>query len=216
MGCSKVSEPSGPASSAASEPSATASSPEPIATKPAPAAGTVESFTGGCDGYLAANREATKSKSATCSDTEKALFEKDPTGECLGCFLQSGCLDDSNGDTGQECEDVLGAAAQAQCLAALRCDLGSSPGHSPAPAAGLAVNAYCGVGVQAAKCMTEGPAGVCAGPIAAGFPAGFTPSQIVTNLAVRKHPAGMANAIVACGVSAAQKKSGAGCGRCLR
>jgi hypothetical protein len=215
-GCSKVSETSGPAPSAASEPSATASGPEPAAAKPASVPGQVESFTGGCDAYLAANRGPNASKGAACTATEQALFAKDPTGECLGCFFQSGCLDDSNGDTGQECEDLSGAAAQEQCLAALRCDIGSSPGSSLAPAAGLAVNAYCGVGVQLAKCETDRPAGLCASPIAAGFPAGFSPTQIVSNFAVRKHPAGMANAIVACGGSAAQKKAGAGCGKCLR
>jgi len=216
MGCSKVSEPNGPASSAASEPSAAAPSPEPAAAKAPSVPEQVEPFAGGCDAYLAANREATTSKGTTCSGTEQALFARDPTGECLGCFFQSGCLDDTNGDTGQECEDLSSPAAKAQCLAALRCDLGPSPGSGPAPSAGLAVNAYCGVGTQFTKCTTEGPAGVCVAPIAAGFPAGFTPAQIVTNFAVRKHPAGMANAIVACGVSAAQRKSGAACGKCLR
>jgi hypothetical protein len=217
VGCSESSETSGPSASPASEPRPTAPGPAASAATQAPLPSHDDSFPGGCDAYLKANRQAIASAGASCTATEQTLFAKDPTGQCLSCLFQSGCLDDANEDTGQECEDLSGAAAQAQCLVALRCDIGSSPSKSPAPGAGLAVNAYCGVGVPVTtKCQNEGPAGPCVPQIAAGFPAGFSPTQIVNNFAVRKHPAGMSNAIVACGVSAAQTKGGAGCGKCLR
>jgi hypothetical protein len=216
FGCSKSEPPEatpGASSSPAESTSAATALPE-NTSQPAPA--DVKYTAGQCDAYLTANRQANASTSSTCAGTEQALFAKDGTGDCLGCLFQSGCLDDTNGDTGQECEDLKGSAAQSQCLAVLRCDIGSSPASSPAPAAGLVVNAYCGVGVSLAKCTQEGPAGKCSSPIAAAFPTGFTSSQIVSRLADRAQAGGVANAIAACGVAAARTPVGAACAKCFR
>ena len=216
FGCSKSELPQAPpgaSSSPAESTSAATALPESTSQ---PASADVKYAAGECDAYLATHRQANASTSATCAGTDQALFAKDGTGDCLGCLYQSGCLDDTNGDTGQECEDLKGSTAQSECLAVLRCDIGASPSNSPAPAAGLVVNAYCGVGVPLAKCTQEGPAGKCSSAIAAAFPAGFTSSQIVSRLANRAQAGGVANAIAACGVAAARTQVGAACAKCFR
>jgi len=218
FGCSKSEPPEAPpaAPSVTESPSAATAPPADTGQTAPEATAEVKYSADQCDAYLAANHQANANTDAKCLGTELTLLAKDPTGDCLGCFFQSGCLDDTNGDTGQECEDLKGSAAQAQCLAVLQCGVCSSPASSPAPAAGLVANAYCGVGVRLSKCTQEGPQGKCASPIAAGFPAGFTPTQIMGHLADRSHPAGVANAIMACGVSAARTKAGAGCNKCFQ
>jgi hypothetical protein len=172
-----------------------------------------------CNAFLSANTTTLLNTSgATCTGTERTLFAKDPTGDCLTCAFTTGCLDDTQGDTGQECEDT-GAAVDgitsgttAQCITTLSCDLGLSPVNSPAPAAGLVVNAYCGDGTTTAVCETgTGPTGKCVSQITAGFPAGYTATQIVNSVAVRSDASGMANALLACLVTSDDP----GCGKCL-
>jgi hypothetical protein len=149
----------------------------------------------------------------TCSATELALWQKDQDTaltSCLNCLLVMGCLNDSLGDTGNECEDPFtGAGAgetTSECVAALQCDIGVSNLFgtvSPAPANGAVINAYCGVGVTPTNCTATAtsPMGACVAPITAGFPASFTPSTIVSNLGIKTYAAGRANAIIACGIS---------------
>ena len=172
-----------------------------------------------CNAFLSANTATLLNTSgATCTGTETTLFAKDPTGDCLSCAFTTGCLDDTQGDTGQECEDT-GAAVDGitsgttpQCITTLSCDLGLSPVNSPAPAAGLVVNAYCGNGTTTAVCETgTGPTGKCVSQITAGFPAGYTATQIVNSVAVRSDASGMANALMACLVTS----DGPGCAKCL-
>jgi hypothetical protein len=152
-----------------------------------------------CSGYLAVNAATLLPVSTTCSATENLFWEKDTTGACLSCAFTSGCIDDTNGDTGQECEDPFTTfGTEAECLTTLGCDIGLTPVNSPAPASGLAVNAYCGLGTSTSTCEMGGPLGACASQIAAGFPPGFTPTQIVNNISVRAYASGMADAIVAC------------------
>jgi hypothetical protein len=142
------------------------------------------------------------------------LFTKDPTGACLSCGYTSGCLDDTNGDSGQECEDPFTTfGTEAECLNTLECDIGVNPVNSPVPAAGLVINAYCGPGTSTSTCETgTGPTGKCDTIIPAGFAAGFTPTQIVNNISVRAHASGMADAIVSCLISSTNPD----CARCLR
>jgi len=171
-----------------------------------------------CNAYLSAHTAMLlNSSGTTCTGTEETLFAKDPDGTCLACAFTTGCLDDTNGDTGQECEDTgvgigITSGTTAECISTLSCDLGLSPVNSPAPAAGLVVNAYCGDGTTTAMCETgTGPSGKCISPIAAGFPAGYSATQIVNSIAVRSDASGMANALSACLVTSTDPN----CGTCL-
>ena len=77
-----------------------------------------------CNGFLAANSATLLNSNTTCSNTEQTLFSKDTTGSCLACAFTTGCLDDTNGDSGQECEDttVITSGTEAQCITTLSCD----------------------------------------------------------------------------------------------
>jgi hypothetical protein len=170
-----------------------------------------------CDAFLVANMSTLLPVTSTCSPTEKALFTKDPTGGCLNCAFEGGCLDDSNGDSGQECEDSFSTfGTEAECLATLACDFGLNPAKSPAPADGLAINAYCGPGNSTSNCETgSGPAGACVTEIVAGFPSSFTPTNIVNSISVRGYAAGMADAITSCINSRYMSTQLADCAKCL-
>jgi hypothetical protein len=174
-----------------------------------------------CNAYLTAhNADLNPASGSTCTGTEKALFAKDTTGDCLSCAFLSGCLDDTLGDTGQECEDTgaggITSGTMQQCINTLSCDLGVSPVNSPAPGTGLVVNAYCGQGNSISNCETgTGPAGKCIAPMVAGFPAGFSATQIVNGIAVRANASGMANALIACINSAASVSPDSKCNKCL-
>jgi hypothetical protein len=168
-----------------------------------------------CDAFLVANMSTFLPVASTCSATEKMLFTKDPTGGCLTCAFEAGCIDDNNGDMGQECEDPFTTfGTEAECLATLACDFGLNPAHSPVPADGLAVNAYCGPGNGTANCETgTGPAGLCVTEIVAGFPSSFTPTNIVNSISVRAYASGMADAITSCVNSAVPTRTE--CAKCL-
>jgi hypothetical protein len=170
--------------------------------------------TGTCNSFLAANATTLLPVSTTCSNTEQQLFNKDTTGACLACAFTSGCLDDTNGDSGQECEDPFTTfGTEAECLTTLECDIGLNPANSPAPASGLVVNAYCGPGNSTSNCETgTGPAGKCDTQIPGGFPTGFTATQIVNNISVRAYASGMGDAIVSCIISSTNTN----CARCLQ
>jgi hypothetical protein len=162
-----------------------------------------------CNANLVANAGTLNipSSHTTCSSTEVALWQKDPRQDpmsCLNCLFGAGCLDDSAGDTGQECEDpYTGAGAggtPAECLATLNCVVGDQADGTAQKASATPAIAYCGAGVTPTTCTgsASSPMGVCKGQIAAGFPAGFTPSTIFTNLGIGVYASGRANAIVAC------------------
>jgi hypothetical protein len=167
-----------------------------------------------CSAYLALNAALLLPVSTTCSATENLLFQKDTTGTCLSCAFTSGCLDDTNGDFGQECEDPLTTfGTETECLSVLECDIGLNPVNSPAPASGLVVNAYCGVGNSTSNCETgSGPAGACDTQISAGFPSTFTATSVVSNISVRAYASGMADALAACINSSANVN----CKKCLQ
>ena len=139
-----------------------------------------------------------------CTTTELTLFGKDPTGSCLACAFDKGCLDDTAGDSNNECEDVpSGAVANFTqlCLATLECDVGEQANGTfgPAPGAILVQNAYCGAGVTSSDCTATptSPAGACAAQMNAGFPT-LTPAQILGSLGNPMYPAGVANKVQAC------------------
>jgi hypothetical protein len=167
-----------------------------------------------CSTFLAANAGTLLPVSTTCSPTEQVLFNKDTTGSCMACAFTSGCLDDTNGDSGQECGDPFTTfGTSAECINTLNCDIGVSPVASPAPASGLVVNAYCGAGNSTSNCETgTGPAGACDTIIPAGFSTGFTATQIVNNISVRAFASGMADAIVSCIISSTNTN----CKKCLQ
>jgi hypothetical protein len=172
---------------------------------------TAQSLT--CSLFLENNAATLRPVSTTCTPTEQMLFDKDTTGSCLACAFTSGCLDDTSGDSGQECADPLTTfGTQAECIAVLECDIGLSPAISPAPGSGLVLNAYCGLGTSTSTCEMGGPLGACASQIAAGFPPSFTPTQIVNNIAVRAYASGMADAVVAC----IDSSTDTNCTKCLQ
>jgi hypothetical protein len=106
---------------------------------------------------------------------------------CYQCLLAGSCLDDSHGDTGNECEDTTDAAAYApitfsamettatQCEAVITCILGSGVGPKQCDANSVGT-CYCGTASNSAcasgnfsQPMTAGINGVCAAQIAAGL-----------------------------------------------
>jgi hypothetical protein len=141
----------------------------------------------------------------TCSATELMLYEKSGAaatapGDCLSCaFVTGSCLDDTFGDTGNDCDDLAGSA---QCLAALACDLGfeADGGITSAPSAGIATTSYCGAGESQAQCEapSPGPTGECVAQITASFPAGFTPTQIFDNFSNNTYSGGIAGKLASC------------------
>lgn len=169
-----------------------------------------------CNNFLAASEPGSETGNV-CSPSELLAFQKDTTGNCLDCLLNTGgCLNSATqGVSGKECEDPFtGAGAsttEAECLSVLGCDLGLNPVHSPAPGATGALPTYCGTQTQA-TCATDSPAtaapGLCAAQIVAGFPAGSTAGTISSNIAVPTFAAGRAGLIIGCAVTA-------GCSSCL-
>jgi hypothetical protein len=152
-----------------------------------------------------------------CSPTEAAIVNNDiakgyvtgpgpePASACYECLAQAGLLDDTSGDTGNECED---STNEAQCLATVSCVLGTS-------CASTALNVcYCGTAPVSGSCNAVGAAnaanGVCATQIAAGL--SFDPTDghdILANLISKKLPSGIADKIF-------QNAISNGCTTCLQ
>ena len=138
-----------------------------------------------------------------CSPTEAALVARDiakgyatapgpePSSACYECLAQAGQLDDTSGDTGNECGD---APNPAECLATLNCILGSE-------CAATAVNiCYCGTAAVSSSCNAVGAGnaanGTCATQIAAGL--GFAVNDghdILANLDAKHLSSGIADKI---------------------
>jgi hypothetical protein len=143
-----------------------------------------------CNAYLNQQKATLLPVSTTCSGTELALFARDVTGGCLSCAMTQGAVD-SQFQSGVECED-LGTGPAPACLSTLDCYLGvqneNNPPQlvTPGPAAppNNVQNAYC---APPPELICNGT-GVCASVITAGFPVGFTPSQIQPNLATASDP----------------------------
>jgi hypothetical protein len=143
-----------------------------------------------CNAYLTQNQGTLLPLSTTCSGTELALFARDVTGGCLSCAMTQGDID-SQLQSGSECEN-LGTGPAPACLATLDCYLGvqnenNPPGLlTPGPAAppGNVKDAYC----APPPALFCNGTGICASVITAGFPAGYTPSQIEANLAAPRDP----------------------------
>jgi hypothetical protein len=165
----------------------------------------------------------------TCSGTEVALYEHDvvknpTTAPCLACALGIGCLDDTVGDTMQECEDyptptLFGNVAE--CIAEVQCGVGlpltgctaSDTNTSLCPIATTSLhqsngnqvnNLFCGT-VASAACQTQTPAtslpGTCVTPWLNGVPAADSTAAGGVALgdgAGTKTAAGVGNSILTC------------------
>jgi len=187
--------------------------------------------------------------SGVCSPTEAAFVARDiklglvttagntdtnKTADCYACLVNGSCLDDSHGDTGNECEDSTGAAAYApitaqasnttvaECEAVVSCILGSSTGttasaeESSECAANSVGTCYCGTAANStcASGSFSSPApgpinGTCASQIAAGLglPLGDG-ADIAPNFNATTTAGGRANQIFTCANSNA-------CNACL-
>jgi hypothetical protein len=179
-----------------------------------------------CNHFIAATDAG--AASATCSQTELTLFEKDTTGGCLRCAFSSFCLDDTSGDHGQECEDLastttapnganqtdVGASAVGNCQATLACEVGVNRTTGVAGTAGVDIggtetlaNAFCGTVVNSTcqgSISTSGINGACDSVIETGLPSSFTVgSSVLSNIANTNYSAGQAGSIVACLINAA-------------
>jgi hypothetical protein len=162
-----------------------------------------------CNAYVAANVNTNHNASgSTCTATEDVLFQVDGTGACLGCLFNAGCLDDTLGDSGQECEDTSAFSAhmgtEAECLAVVECGMAvptntCGVATANAPAKGSNLNAYCGAEATS-TCTSTGPIGTCASQETSGF-GGLSPANIVGNFGSRQYASGMANALFSCGHS---------------
>jgi hypothetical protein len=144
--------------------------------------------------------------STTCTSTEEVVFAKDAngTGACLDCVFRNGCLDDTVGDTNQECADGFDAVGQAQCLSTLACAFGVQGGptvwtDAVSPPALLAGNPN---GLQQAFCdQPSGQACNWAGPCAVDTKAGFrglSDANILTDYLVPTFPSGRAYRLLNC------------------
>ncbi len=159
-----------------------------------------------CDNLLL-TKLAAPAANTSCSPTERLLFKKDPTGGCLECLMNGGCLDDQFGNSGLECEPpttganpadfAKGSAEEKQCLATLACEFGVDPPASPAPAKAGVMHALC-ADVPSLKCASEGPQGACKPQILGGFPAAFSPQDVVMKVSTKQFPAGRAGLIAVC------------------
>jgi hypothetical protein len=168
---------------------------------------TAQTVHASCNAYVAANVATNfNSSGSTCTPTEDVLFQLDGTGQCLACLFGAGCLDDTLGDSAQECSDTASftshGGTEAECLAAIACGLGvptsgCARAASNPPAMGSNLNAYCGA-EAVSTCESSGPIGACASQETAGF-GGLTPANIVSNFGNRAYASGMANGIFACG-----------------
>ena len=172
-----------------------------------------------CAQALANNAPAYPAVGTTCSGTELALFMRDAvklgptvatekqtmtqgvtTATCLGCAFTHGYLDDTEGDTDQECEDDTFAGTNTtvpECVAELQCAVGvdsactasSLPSqcttsttsiHQPSgPNTGtFVVNLLCGGTIPLSTCTTssetaatlESSGGTCASAWIGGVP----------------------------------------------
>jgi hypothetical protein len=183
-----------------------------------------------CNAFIATSA-AGKTISATCTQTEVALFVKDTTGACLNCALAKSCIDDSigTGDSAQECDDlasattapsiatVLGATAVAECMATLDCEIGDTDPATSATTAPLNVgttrtlaNAYCG-SASATTCQNGAPAGACVNQIATGLPGIPAGSSTLSHIGDQTFPSGQAGTILACLL----RSTGGQCGTCV-
>jgi hypothetical protein len=132
------------------------------------------------------------STGGACSPTEQRFVKHDiakglatapgPDNAAGGCYaglIKFGCIDDTAGDVGNECEDVAGSATAGAgagqtwdtlCLNVIDCFIATSciTSAPASPSAPMNVACFCGAnGGQV--CTTVGPAGVCEGPLLAGF-----------------------------------------------
>jgi formylglycine-generating enzyme required for sulfatase activity len=160
-----------------------------------------------CSANLVANAATDQARTNVCTQTELAVYERDPTGACLNCAFQSTCLDDALGDNNHECEDVGSGGIlhgdEGTCLATLVCGLGlpgtgcAAPGT--APAQGGVLNAYCGT-ASMNDCIspTPGPDGPCLVEETAGFPGLSTSLSIATHFTDASYASGAANRIMTC------------------
>jgi hypothetical protein len=150
--------------------------------------------------------------------------DTDKMNDCYACLVNGSCLDDSHGDTGNECEDNTGSAAYApivasasntttaQCEAVVECILASSTGttdsaEESSECAALSVGTcYCGTAANStcASGSLASPApgpinGVCATQIAAGLglPVGDG-ADIAPNFNATTTAGGRANQIFTC------------------
>jgi hypothetical protein len=128
-----------------------------------------------CDGNAAGG--------GVCTPTEQIIADWDilkgnvsgsqfTADSCYACLITAGCLDDTMGDSGQECTDLtgtVGGGAQAAesksqaCLNTLACDLGvpaSALGSAPPEPA----TDFPGAGVSCANSPTDGIANCYCGP----------------------------------------------------
>jgi len=206
-GGSRLGQPSEPAP--VTTPAAASAAPAPsILRGPRPAIA-MDQMQASCDAHLTKFVAANKSVNTACSPTELVLFQKDTTGACMNCMFQHGCLNDTQGDTNTECEDLAASAAAtgstpAQCVDTLRCLVGAQADGTIASSTvhGLTLDAYCGKQPVAPNCTgTPGPLGECAAKEKAGYPATFTAANVVQNFARRTYASGMANAIANCALS---------------
>jgi hypothetical protein len=116
--------------------------------------------------------------------------------ECMTGFM-AGCLDDSIGDHGRECEDPLTSGTADQCRATLQCILNTN-------CAAVAVSTcYCGTAGVATSCHgnpAPGPInGACATQIATGMGYPVSDGTDITNhLTDPTHAAGMAVELLYC------------------
>ena len=152
-----------------------------------------------CTEYKLANTQVNSSLSTPCTQTEEFLFSKDPTGGFLGSLFMDGCLDDNQGDSNKECDDLTSPADQMACLTTLSCDLGGTT-FASSPGFGDVLKAYCG-SLNASQCTASAtaPAGACASEWNAGYPfSPVNPSLVLSNIAHIPFPSGYANGIVGC------------------
>jgi len=157
----------------------------------------------------------------TCSKTALAFMEHDPSGQCLTCLVNlAGALDDNQGDSDNECEDL--PSQTAACYATLDCVLNTNVGAdngsdtksptSPTCAASHNISdCYCGAGVDTGTCasLTAAPTGTCTSVEAAGLDLATFPTTPVLNAYTNTSlGSGIANSIFA-------KAQTAKCGTCF-
>jgi hypothetical protein len=203
VGCSKRTPPE-PSASPAPLPAAASVTAVEQSVVPARPTISLEALQSACDTHLTKYAGVNKTTGTTCTATERVLFQKDPSGACLNCLFQGGCLD-IPGNPNRECGDTgpggIKQGTEAQCVDTLRCLVGASADGSsgPSPAHGLAIDAYCGKQPLMPNCTgTPGPAGACVEVEKAGFPATSTPGSIVQTFGNRAMASGMANSILVC------------------
>jgi hypothetical protein len=122
----------------------------------------------------------------------------DPSGGCYSCLLGNDCIDDSHGDTGNECGDAtsITTGTSSECISTVSCVLSS------ACAAQSVSICYCGTAPTTTTCNSDPSAenGSCASAIAAG--SGFAQADgpdILENLTNTAEASGMAMQIFECG-----------------